>query len=190
MEDRSDKTLLVRLDSPETFEDAAKVIVERYFLRLRNLIRVSLSQRIPGRIDEEDVMQSMWRSFFRRSSRFEIDESLFPVLATIAKRKVSRAICKHTAEKRDVRKEEVLTKDFGISILKAMHQSSTDAEAIEVMESIDMLPDELRKIVIMRLFGHSYKEIAHSIGITERSVHRKKDLAKDWLKKFLDDFET
>src|SRR5262245_34433015 len=60
-------------------EDAQVValLFERYARRLAHLAEQHLSRKLAGRLDGEDVVQSVFRTFFRRSAlgEFRIDSS-------------------------------------------------------------------------------------------------------------------
>ena len=58
-------------------ETAAARLYGRYAQQLLRLAEQHLSRRLSGRVDEEDVVQSVFRTFFRRSGggEFQIDSS-------------------------------------------------------------------------------------------------------------------
>jgi hypothetical protein len=63
----------LRSDDPGVRNAAARQIWERYFRDLLTLARKNLDKRIRLRTDEEDVAQSMFKSFCLRQQRGEFD---------------------------------------------------------------------------------------------------------------------
>src|SRR5579871_4605339 len=86
-------------------QDAARQIVDRYIDRLLPLTRRRISQRLASRVDAEDIVQSVFRTFFARlkDDRFEIagQDDLFRLLVRITVHKTLRQIAHHKAAKRD-----------------------------------------------------------------------------------------
>src|SRR5256885_2097714 len=72
---------------------------------LIGVAEAQLSGKLAGRLDGEDVVQSVFRTFFRRSAagEFQVDASdqLWRLLLTITLRKVRAKARRETAEKRD-----------------------------------------------------------------------------------------
>ncbi|MFI5456662.1 MAG: ECF-type sigma factor [Isosphaerales bacterium] len=64
---------LLRSDDPAERDLAARLIWRRYFRDLLELARNNLNRRIRRREDEEDVLQSMYKSFCLRQQRGEFD---------------------------------------------------------------------------------------------------------------------
>src|SRR4051812_45025103 len=58
-------------------EEAAALLFRRYALRLTRVAEQHLGRKLAGRLDGEDVVQSVFRTFFRRSAagEFSIDGS-------------------------------------------------------------------------------------------------------------------
>jgi hypothetical protein len=84
---------------------AARLIWSRYFRDLLELARNHLDRRIRRREDEEDVLQSMYKSFCLRQQRGEFDlagrDALWNLLVTITLRKARNAAKKQMRDKRD-----------------------------------------------------------------------------------------
>ena len=81
----------------------------RCFKELLVLARNHLSARIRCREDEEDVLQSMYKSFCSRQRRGDFDlanrDELWNLLVQITLRKVRNTANRHTQGKRDIRRE-------------------------------------------------------------------------------------
>ena len=75
---------------------AAEALFARYARQLTRLAEQHLSRKLAGRVDGEDVVQSVFRTFFRRSAagefRLDASDQLWRLLLTITLRKV-RAKC-------------------------------------------------------------------------------------------------
>ena len=86
-------------------EDAARQIVDRYIGQLLALARRHLSQRLAGRVDPEDVVQSVFRTFFVRVKEgqfvFAEQDDLCKLLVRITLHKTLRQVAFHKAAKRD-----------------------------------------------------------------------------------------
>ncbi len=91
---------------------AARLIWRRYFRDLLELARNNLSRRIRRREDEEDVLQSMYKSFCLRQQRGEFDlsgrDALWKLLVTITLRKARNAAKKQMRDRRDVAREQTI----------------------------------------------------------------------------------
>jgi hypothetical protein len=97
----------LRSGSPESGDEAAQRLWERYLPRLLTLARRHLDRRIRVLHDEEDVAQSMGRSFFRRLRRGDFDladrDALWALLVTMALNKARNAADRHSAARRPPR---------------------------------------------------------------------------------------
>ena len=80
----------LRSDDPAVRNAAARLIWDRYFRDLLTLARKNLDKRIRLRTTEEDVTQSMFKSFCLRQQRGEFDlagrDELWKLLVTITLR--------------------------------------------------------------------------------------------------------
>src|SRR5262249_35780113 len=88
---------------------APELLFRRYAVRLARLAEQHLSRKVAVRVDGEDVVQSVFRTFFRRcaSGEFTVDGSgrLWRLLVTITLNKVRAGVRYHTAARRDVAAE-------------------------------------------------------------------------------------
>ena len=100
----------LRSDDPALREAAARLVWGRYFQELLALARNQLSARIRCREDEEDVLQSMYKSFCSRQRRGDFDlasrDELWNLLVQITLRKARNTANRHLQGKRDVRRED------------------------------------------------------------------------------------
>src|SRR5438874_13774261 len=105
-------------------EDAARQIVERYIDRLLLLARRRISQRLASRIDAEDIVQSVFRTFFHRAKQgqFHLAEpdDVCKLLARITAHKTFRQIAFHRRAKRDAAQETGQGDDAQDLLMKLM----------------------------------------------------------------------
>ena len=166
---------------------AARLIWRRYFRDLLELARNNLNRRIRRREDEEDVLQSMYKSFCLRQQRGEFDlsgrDALWKLLVTITLRKARNAAKKQARDKRDIAREQTIADHADAEpaywALEQMdHSDPSPAEAALLNEALErrlaVLEDpELRQIALWRLEGYTNREIADRLDCTERSVERR-----------------
>ena len=173
LQSRSDRSLLRRFRSGE--QDAATELFLRYARQLRGVAASNQATHLAPRFDPEDVVQSVFRTFFRRAKQgmYEIPpgEELWKLLLVLALYKVRELAVYHRAKKRDV------TRTLGSSALHFAESSSHDEEAFRVLRSV--VDDKLgsliashRKIVVMRIEGHTIQSIADATGYSKRTVER------------------
>jgi DNA-directed RNA polymerase specialized sigma24 family protein len=178
----------LRSDDPRVREVAARLVWGRYFQELLSLARNHLSARIRSREDEEDVLQSMYKSFCLRQRRGDFDltnrDQLWDLLVQITLRKARNTATRHLQGKRDVRREDAPAAgraDEGRkpTILDRIDSDGpTPAEAALMNEALErrfqMLKDpDLRRIALWKLEGYTNAEIAAQLRCTVRTVERK-----------------
>jgi RNA polymerase sigma-70 factor (ECF subfamily) len=156
--------------------DAPADVYRRYVERLLNLARSRISARLSRRVDADDIVQSAFRSFFRRTrdGAFHLERSgdLWRLLATITLHKVLGQVEFHRADRRDMHRELAP----GQTLLERLGREPSPDElsvAFETLEAImaPLLPEQ-RAALELRLQGHTYEEIAQRTGRTERTVRR------------------
>ena len=99
-------------------QDAARVLLARYEVRLIALVASRLNRKYRGGIAPEDVVQSAMGSFFRvtraganPSFKLGSTASAWNILATFVRRKLARALERETAAKRGGGQTRVLLED-------------------------------------------------------------------------------
>src|SRR5262249_59874413 len=101
----SDHSLLRRYRGGQA--DAATQLYLRYAERLRALAAGQCAPDLAPRIDPEDIVQSVFRTFFRRAAGAEYEvpegEELWKLFLVIALHKIRSTATFHRAAKRDVR---------------------------------------------------------------------------------------
>jgi RNA polymerase sigma-70 factor (ECF subfamily) len=172
--------LMNRLRAGE--EVAAAQLFQRFAGRLIALARSRLDALVRQKIDPEDVMQSVFKSFFRRHREGDWDladwDSLWSLLARMTIRKCGRRAVHYHGQRRDVRRETTPAIDQQDSSFfrEAINREPTPDEAAMLAESIEQLLRELegyhRDIVQLSLQGCTSAEVAAETGVSERSVQR------------------
>jgi RNA polymerase sigma factor (sigma-70 family) len=156
--------------------EAADLLYRRYAYRLLALARSRHSPDLAGRLDDEDIVQSVFGSFFRgvSSGSYEVPvgEELWNLFVVITLNKIRAKGVYHRAAKRDVRQT---VGDDVIERYPVALESDDHAYAIlkmSVDEALGRLPEGYRVVLESRLEGREVAEIAQAIGRSKRSVER------------------
>jgi RNA polymerase sigma-70 factor (ECF subfamily) len=167
----SDRSLLIRLRGGQ--QDAATVLYLRYAQRLRALVRSRCSPQLARRIEPDDIVQSVFRRFFRRVLQGDYDvppgEELWGLFLVIALNKIRTEETFHRAGKRDVRLSAD-TADPGAVLAAAVDDSAHLQVCVE--DALGRLPEPHRQMVELRIQGHEVAEIAVRTGRSKRTVER------------------
>jgi RNA polymerase sigma-70 factor (ECF subfamily) len=188
--DASFEDLMARLRQGQN--DAAAQVFGRFANRLIALARSQLSPQIRQKVDPEDVLQSVFRSFFARNpegqfGEFESWDNLWAMLVVLTLRKCGRRIEYFHAACRDVQREvstplhaDARGSDWGPSA-----PEPTPSEAAMLTETVEQLMNNLegrhREIVSLSLQGYPPAEISGQVSCTERTVYRVLEGVKEWL---------
>ena len=162
-------------------ETAAAILFDRYVNQLCGLARNRLSDRMQRRVEPEDIVQSAYRSFFRRAGEhytLKKEGDLWRLLAAITINKVRGQVEFHTAMKRGVYSEESMAVDqsmIRVSPEVVSEEPNPDDAAILVEELSDLLAglDETQRSIIELSMQHlSVEQIAEEVHRSERTVRR------------------
>jgi RNA polymerase sigma factor (sigma-70 family) len=170
--DVTDRSLLRRFRSGD--QDAATQIYLRYAHRLRALAQVQCGKDLGQRLDADDIVQSVFRSFFRVAKEGFYDvpagEELWKLLLVMALNKIRAQGAYHRAAKRDVRQTA-----GGDHLEAATPRRDDEAFAVlqmVVAESLQQLAEVTRTIVELRIEGYEVAEIAEKTGRSKRTIER------------------
>ncbi len=191
-DDELDAQLLQRWQNGD--ESAARIILQRYQSRLCALARARLEPRLAQRVGASDVVQSAFRSFFRRasSSEYTVDfsESLWRLLCAFTIRKVRQQHRRHRQQKRDMNLDAPVGDDeFDPTPELAGHEPTPEEAAVlqEEMERLfSRLDEEQRQLLTLCLQGYTCSEIAEQTGVSRWSVRRILDRAGKLLQERLE----
>ena len=173
--DVTDRSLLRRIRGGE--EDAATALYLRYAERVQALARAKTSTTLATRVDPEDVVQSVFRTFFRRASEGSYDvpegEELWKLLLVIALNKIRSLAEFHRAAKRDVGNTVALEAADAASEASP-HDSAQALKILEMIiaELVGGLPEAQQEIIRLRIEGHGVAEIADQTQRAKRTVER------------------
>jgi RNA polymerase sigma-70 factor (ECF subfamily) len=172
-------------------DQAAQHIFERFAGRLTALARSRMSGLVRGQVDPEDIVQSVFRSFFVRQSAGEFSlqgwDRMWSLLAMITLRK-----CGHRAEYfyaacRDVHRHAHFSEQpESIVAFEAIARDPTPLESALLEEAMREMfaafDPRQRRIIEMRLQGADVAEISTAMECTERTVQRALKSVHEWLK--------
>ena len=169
---------------------AAQVIFHRFVHRLIALASQQFDTKLRAKADPEDVVQSVYRSFFLRNERtpFQLADwdSLWALLATIT---VHKCLDKRTywhAARRNVVREHGMTAEAGDpAYWQALDRGPTPLQATALAELVEAvlagLPAKHRGVGELTLQGYTAAEVAERCGCSERTVARVVARMKDRL---------
>ena len=176
-------------------DSAADELYARYVERLRLLAESRLSVRLSQRHDADDILQTVFRTFFRRGreGRFELadSESLWRLLAAITVNKVRVKARFERQLKRDYRVEVPMSgiaHDDELSIpVECFAAEPSEEEAVVVTDLLQHVVNHLseREVRILELLaeGHARTRIAELTGATRRTVQRVIELVAERLRR-------
>jgi RNA polymerase sigma-70 factor, ECF subfamily len=171
----SDHTLLWR--SREGDQDAATQLYLRYATRLNRLVEKQCSADLARREGVEDIVQSVFRSFFRRVGQGFYDcpdeDELWKLFLVIAVHKIRSKATYHHAIKRSAHR--TVGGVEGRSLIDSQaSESDVPYHQLELVleEILEQLPVRHRVMVKLRIEGCDVAEVASRTGRSRRSVER------------------
>jgi RNA polymerase sigma-70 factor, ECF subfamily len=174
-DEASDRSLVRRFRHGQA--DAPTQLYLRYAARLHALATKQTSADLARRVDPEDIVQSVFRTFFRRLAVGNYDvpdgDEIWKLLLVIALNKIRSAGSYHKAAKRDVRRThggEAFDADLGG--VTGEDEVAMTLLRLVVDDVLTTLPEGHRKIVESRIEGREVAEIAAVVGRSKRSVER------------------
>jgi len=168
---------LARLDNRD--DAAAHELFVRFAQQLIALANRNVSAGLRHKVDPEDVVQSVYKSFFARYGGGNLDvvnwNSLWGLLTLITLRKCSERAAYHRAERRDAEREVSLRQgEEPARWLEPLGREPTPLEAAVLSETVEQLltgmDEEERPVLELSLLGHTTREISERLGRAERTV--------------------
>jgi RNA polymerase sigma factor (sigma-70 family) len=161
-------------------EDAAWQLVTRYGGALRQAVRRVLSARLRPKFDSADFVQIVWLSFFRvpaHRGQFDNPAALVAYLARMAQYKVGMETRRRLASaKYNLNAERSLDGPASAERTGLADPSSAPVNVAIAREQWSLLiegqPERYRRIIELKLQGHSCKEIADRLQLAECTVRR------------------
>jgi RNA polymerase sigma factor (sigma-70 family) len=158
-------------------DEAAAKLYRRYAKRLRALARAQSSHDLARREDVDDIVQSVFGSFFRAACQGLYDvpagDDLWKLFVVIAMNKIRAKGNYHRAAKRDVRLtigSEALEQASATEL--ASEDEALASLELAVHEALEQLPPVTRQIALLRMQGHDIDEIARATSRSYRTVER------------------
>ena len=179
-----------------TVEVFASEVFRSYSIRLLHLANARLGQDVRSKISPEDVVQSAFKSFFRRLKEFRFDngstDEIWGLLSIITIRKCKKWGAFYRCEKRAVWRENM--DDSRLIRQGKVKPTSTDPgpeDALVVEELLGKLLSAFeprqQEMVLLRIDGCSVEEIASQCQSSCRTVARTISTAKQLLAELLFD---
>lgn len=172
----SDQELLSRFRQGQ--RDAATLLYLRYADRLCALANAQCAPDLKAKLDPEDIVQSVFRTFFRRASQGQYavpeGEDLWKLFLVIALNKIRATGAYFHAAKRDTRNT---VSGQGLEHLLTARPNQGDHVALSLLqlvieEVLAKLPTSQRQVIELRMEGHEIDEIAAKTGRAKRSIER------------------
>jgi len=169
----SDGSLLRRFRAGE--QDAATELYLRYAQRLLHLAQSKTPSDLAQRVPPEDIVQSVFRTFFRRAADGNYEtpqgEDLWKLLLVISLNKIRSQGSFHRAARRDVGQTRSLEPD------QAGSAQREDESALRVLELtiedlLATMPEAHRPMILLRIEGHDVRTISDRTRRSKRSVER------------------
>src|SRR3954469_22845734 len=154
--DGSDSSLVRRFRAGE--DDAATKLYKRYAERLHRLAQRNTGADLARRFDAEDVVQSVFRTFFRRLRTGLYDlpagDELWRLLLVISLNKIRTLAVYHRAQKRSVSN----TVTPGPELLSQLQDQNSEDLALTSLklvigEVLHDLPEVQQQIIVRRIEG-------------------------------------
>jgi RNA polymerase sigma-70 factor (ECF subfamily) len=168
---------LARLHSRD--DAAAQELFGRFAHQLISLALRHIDTGLRRKVDPEDVVQSVYKSFFVRYGEGNLDlvnwNSLWGLLALITVRKCAERAAYHRAERRDAAREVSPPQgDEAAPWLEPLGREPTPLEAAVLNETVEQLfaglDEDERPILELSLQGYTTREISERLGRAERTV--------------------
>jgi RNA polymerase sigma-70 factor (ECF subfamily) len=174
-------------------ETAAREVFERFTHQLVALARRRFTPALKHKVDPEDVVQSAYKSFFRRYGEGKLEvgswNSLWGLLTLITLRKCTDRVAYHRAACRDAAREVSgpLGPEGSAPWLEAPGREPTPLEAALLDETVAQLLASLdadeRPIIELSLQGCSTQEISRQLDNPERTVRRVRERVRKRLER-------
>jgi len=156
-------------------QDAATALYLRYAERLLQLAKKQTPDQLQSQIDPEEIVQSVFRTFFRRAANGQYiapeGDELWKLFLVMALNKIRTRGAFYRAKKRDYRRtvqglisEESPSRD---NTQEAYHMLRLSIE-----DFIEQYPDKHREVIRLRIEGLEISDIAEKLQRSKRTVER------------------
>lgn len=153
----------------------------RYGPMLHGIAESRLAPGMRRRFDADDVVQSVFRTFFRRARigyfRFEDNQRLWNLMCAITLTKLREKVRFHSRHSRSVSREQPVesSDDSSGSGLPSPHSSPDDSVAFrDAFETLlGSLDETEQQLVDLKLQDLTNDEVAETLGVSEKTVRRR-----------------
>jgi RNA polymerase sigma-70 factor, ECF subfamily len=185
----SDHSLLSRFRGGD--QEAATQLYSRYAGRLNGLVEMQCSTELARREGVEDIVQSVFRSFFRRAGQGFYDvpdeDELWKLFLVIALNKIRSKATYHHAFKRSAHRTIDGVEGRLLSDSQASARGVPDHQfELVLKEILEQLPARSRLMVKLRVDGCDVAEVAGITGRSRRSVERILQASRRQLRELLE----
>lgn len=153
---------------------ALERLVERYYDRVRPIVRARLGARLRRRVTVSDILQNTFVAVVQCYENFEVrtEANLISWMARIAERQILDEYDRQTAMKRSAEREVPLEGEGGGEAVEKIgggpgpeEEAALAEQQAALEESLAELPDLYRELILLRDYaGHSWQEIAEATG--------------------------
>ncbi|MCA9214321.1 MAG: hypothetical protein KDB27_14715 [Planctomycetales bacterium] len=182
----SDSDLLARFRRGDN--DAATELYAKYAERLQILASRQTGKKLGTQLEADDVVQSVFRTFFRRVTEgfFDVPPSdeIWNLFLVIALNKIRRTAAFYSRKKRDISVQVPLN-----AAVEVEHADETPFAALQmtVDELLDGVSDQHRKMIEMRIQAYELRDIAAEVRRSSRTVERVLKQFRDKLSRQIDE---
>jgi RNA polymerase sigma-70 factor (ECF subfamily) len=172
---------------------AAGELFQRFAQQLLALARRQVGGGLQHKVDPEDVVQSAYKSFFRRYGAGNLHavnwNSLWGLLTLITLRKCAERVAYHRAQCRDAAREAARPANAEGSAFweEAISREPTPVEAALLSEVVDQLlaslDEDERPVLELSLQGYTTQEISQRLDRPERTVRRLRERVRERLER-------
>lgn len=154
-------------------------LFERYYERVRRIVRLRLGNKLRESVDSGDILQETFIAAVRSFENFEMREeaSLVNWLSRLAERQIIAAADYHGAKKRDQGRNVSLSGaivdtgsvrvplSFPDETTRPLDKIAATEEQKIVEGCLDRLPEEYRELILLRNYaGASWESVAEETG--------------------------
>ncbi len=172
---KSDHDLLEAFRSGQM--DASTRLYMKYADRLIGMTARKSSSELAAKVDPEDIVQSVFRTFFRRVEKGQYDvpegEDIWKLLLVITLNKIRAVVAYNRAAKRDMRRtrSDAMVED---AVAKADDKDEIALATLRIVID-ELLSDQIevnQTIIRQRIEGYDILEIAKNVNRSKRTVER------------------
>ena len=189
LSESTDGSLLRRYKTGD--QAAATRLYLKYAHRLHGLAVAQTGQDLKTRIDPEDIVQSVFRTFFRRAKdgHYQVPdgEELWKLFLVIGLHKIRDAATYHRAEKRSAQKTTSLDSEGLKFAATAPDELAENTLQMVIDELLQNLSSSQKEIIMLRLEGMIVDDIAESTKRSRRTVERTLQKFRELLQHQLED---